>query len=250
MVAPNVAGTPTSGGGGFGNQSVNYPASHAAGELFLLYVVGFHYGTVGTFAASGFTELGTHVWTGPVDGSDWRMSWFGRIRTGSEGSSVTVTQSQSAYMNVGMLRIADADVSGTITAAVDVTPTVTGNGRGATATMVQTTTVTNDATYFAHGTPYDNAFSSTPSGFTQEVSDSNAQRIWSKEMASAGATGTPTMSLSGTDDWMVHGIAIKPAGGGGGWDGSFIRLANGNLARVRMANGDAASVRLANGNRL
>lgn len=56
-----------------------------------------------------------------------------------------------------------------------------------------------------------------------------------------GHPGTNAWTIR--DDFQASDLAAA-------FGGSFVRLANGNLARVRMANGDAASVRLADGSRL
>jgi len=67
---------------------------------------------------------------------------------------------------------------------------------------------------------------------------------------SSGTTAAAPLYL---DDLALDDAAtafIGPSTAPSGFDGSFIRIANGNPARVRVPAGAAASVRLANGNRL
>ena len=120
---PVVEGTPTTAGGSFGDKTVTKPSGDADGEIFLIQAIGFHYGTLGTITSTGFTTIANHTWVAR-DASEWRLVWLAKERTGSEGSTFTVVQSQSAFMNVICARVSGVDLSGGISAIEDVADVV------------------------------------------------------------------------------------------------------------------------------
>ncbi len=75
-------------------------------------------------------------------------------------------------------------------------------------------------------------------GTEVEVASSRAQVSYIREWASAGSTGTSSVTLDALDDWMAHQFALKPAAGGASWaanqDTKLTGLAKNTVKRIRF----------------
>lgn len=75
----------------------------------------------------------------------------------------------------------------------------------------QVTTTVPDCLVICVGSPGGGATLTTPSGWTQ-FGIYGGSYVWYKTQAAAGATGTPTTTISATNDLFIATFAAKPSG--------------------------------------
>lgn len=143
-----------------------------------------------------------------------RVAIFRRTVTGSEGASFAfaLNSSQAWSLQVVQYRGVHTDV-------YDVTPSdsTVASGNSALATSSDETTLTDGAMavvlVLTDGTV---TYSGPTNGFADEVEVGNMpQATYRKEIPTAGAVGAVSVTLSGSNDWLIYQYAFKPAEGGG-----------------------------------
>jgi len=219
---PSIASSTSALGTGTtsSTRSLTLPATINAGDLLLIYAINDDstdtYQFNGQTPPSGFTflkEIGS-------SNADTHIGLWWKIADGTEdSSSVTITAQSSDDMCAVCLRIIDADTTNPIG--------IVGGGidSASTASLVipAITTVNDDslALYFLSSDGADCNPFGQPTGWTElgEYEPSGgtpastvAGAIGYKSMATAGDTGTATVSFSATDGGIGFQMSINPVG--------------------------------------
>jgi hypothetical protein len=200
------------------------PASIANGDLLIGIVDGLYQDSTTGVVLSGWTEKLTFA------GADTRISILYKYASGESGNYDFV-MSGALYTNGVVLRITGAVTSGD---PFDVIGSgSSGSSTSAAAASVTTTQADTLLLYVAGWVNGSASVSSGPSGMTSQATQT-ILAVYSEAIASAGATGTRTATLSSSETWAAVIGAIKSAGGGGG---SSIAAIQQYHQRLRASNG-------------
>ena len=134
---------------------------------------------------AGASEPATYDWDLPAKWTDWSVTL--RVFSGVHSAVWDVSPSAST-------RGASTSDGTTATA-----PSMTTSYDGAMG-ILAVCTDTSSLTYSSSG--YSNKV---------EVATSRVQANWTRIWGTAGATGTATATLSASEDWVIHQIALRPA---------------------------------------
>lgn len=202
------------GGEGAGTIVCDLPTGAAVGDIILLVVNLWEWGTYSTAPTvsstpSGFTAI-SNANQAAGDGFNWlRQYLYYRVVTGSEGSSVSIALSAS-YSDAYTHLITD-------TAGVHVSTTWTGGAWTLSRRLATVTTTVDDCLVIGTLHTYAGEDDSpAPSGWTYEYSvdplgASDGGFVWSKVKSTAGATGNT--DFNETDNYTLrvgHTVTFKP----------------------------------------
>jgi hypothetical protein len=212
---PVVEGFQASNGGGTTstNLVLTAPSGITAGELLLLIVCDDYANTATHFnAVTGWTKLGESGSATP----DAYIGVYWRIATGTEGSSQTVTSTAAAYWLGWYLRISGADT----TAPINAQSFAISSATGVNPHVIPQITTTVDKCLAIYGLSFDGgdgALFSVASPWTESAEQTNGATTlrnsgcWgTKAQATAGATGTASVTCAQTDGAAYFQLAIRP----------------------------------------
>lgn len=213
MAVPVIEAIETAVAPGFGDATLTFarPTGTSEGELLLVHVA-VRNGTSHTLP-SGWTLLDETIHGGVMDYVAWK------IATSSEPTSYYFanTVSSSDRASGALLRISGVEESTPINASAEASY----NGDSAADESPSVTTTVSDCLLIVtQGHNVDPMTSTVPSGTTEEWKIGQAGQVLShgasEEIASSGATGVRTWTITGfADCFILRSIAIAPAGGGG-----------------------------------
>ena len=199
--------TPTEASGTGPTVSVNKPTGTAANDLILLFVDTESASTAPT-TPTGFTLLGSKTSTL----QSFRVDVYYRVADGTEGTTFSVT----GGTGVGWLQLICHVIAGGATSSPVDASSSNANTTAGTAVSVSgvTTTAVDELLFFATDWNGSDSYS-TPTGFTQLLSDGVlGMALYSMVQSSSGATGTISSTLTASDSWIAWLVAVKPASGG------------------------------------
>ena len=232
-MAPTLRGSGTAGSAGTGNQAVTTSASAVAGDLILI-VVNVNNTSSGvhpTPASTGFTSLGAStasVWS--------RTTLLGKIASGSEGSSYTIsgfTGADAKFAVVVILSGVDSALPSTIVTTPDASSNTTWS-------IPAITTAANDSLdvailgYGGNVSQTSGATLSAWGGSLTELIDANVDGgggnwyaglgIATAVRATAGSQAATSATAGVSDVNAAIRLEVKAAAGGGG--GATLPLLN------------------------
>jgi len=173
----------------------------------LIVAILYYEGTETVTAPSGFTLLAEVQSLSP----NYRAVIY--YKYNDTGNSYVYSWTTSAIARVGGLTLSGVDS----TTPVDVAGSGWDSASYAALTITGITTVTDAALHMLFSFNSDNGQTTTAlTGYSRQLGASSAMGTWTKEVATAGATGSQTVD-HGTEFVMRgFGAAWKPSGGGGG----------------------------------
>jgi hypothetical protein len=213
MAAPSFRAAATASGASSTSVTVNKPAGTAQDDI-LIALVYIEHATATITAPSGWALVRDSLQSGPA-GFDYRHVTYWKRAGGSEPSSYQWSFSASAYREAFVIAVQGCATSGS---PIDVeAATVNANQNDAPAAPSVTTTVADTLLVGVYTTADGGnaAWSPGSSGMTERV-DSVSLVGYDVVQASAGATGSKTVSCSGgaNPEWHVGAaIALKPPAG-------------------------------------
>jgi hypothetical protein len=213
VAAPSFRASASAGGASSSSVAVNKPSGTAQDDV-LVALVYVEHATATITPPSGWTLVRDSLQTGP-SGFDYRHVTYWKRAGGSEPSSYQWSCSVTAYREAFIIAVQGCITSGS---PVDVeAATVNANQNDAPVAPSVTTTVADTLLVCIHTTADGGNASWSPgsSGMTERVA-SVSMAAYDVAQASAGATGTKTVSCSGgaNPEWHVGAtIALKPPAG-------------------------------------
>lgn len=205
--------------------TVTTPSGAANGDLLLFFPRAYSArGTDGTTLTSipSGASLVTSTKYNETSGGGWTYIWCYALQlTTTPAGSYSFTSSPAGSFG-GMplscvcIRGADATTPVAASSAGNGSPS---GGSSVTAPSVTTTVANSELIFFGYGD--DTALSSAPSGFTAKTAwttdpiTGGFYGIYVNSQATAGASGSVTLTTAGVDDWEAILVAISPAAGGG-----------------------------------
>lgn len=141
---------------------------------------------------------------------------FSRALDGGEGSTFdfTIDNSESWSAQVRIIRADSGEIDWDIPPAVATQDSAL-SGTTATAPSITTTVANTLGLVFVSTDGSSTTYSAPTNGYGDLLSHAagRSQGSVSKAISSAGATGTTALTLSGSNDWAIHQVALKEVGG-------------------------------------
>ena len=216
MASPVVEGTATTGGTGpTANAVVTLPATIQAGETLIV----LHRSAVGT-AAHGYPGGWTVLFNSDADASDDRISCAWRKADGSEGASITITQTSSKFASIAY-RISGAEDPtvqapefATLIIGTDAAPdpgTVTPTGGSKDYLFLWLGGWEGEQTSPPAGNPTNYSNPIGANSGTGGAIATNCRVAGAQRQLTAASEDPPSWTISVSDDWTVTALAVHPA---------------------------------------
>ncbi len=199
---------------GSGDSTVTIPPGVQAGDyaVLLIWELGSNSGPTLSGDASGMSLLHR------VDGTGFYTAAYGKFLTGSETSWGVA---HNGYTDYAVLFYRNVDTTTPLQTAAD----GTGTGTSAIAPAV-TATQANSlliATCTGTTTGFCNSSGCTvPGSMVLRIADFDSTiEAMDELLASSGSTGTRTIAMGNSQDWLAMSLLLNPAGAGGGGGGGY-----------------------------